>query len=314
MDKTGFIHYLENKDITAKTIDSYVKFVAIFFQQADKEDVQITKPDILKHLEYLKNVRKVKNNTRQHHLSALNHYFTFLLKNGVIVENPCFLLKIRGIKRKTLYKIYTLEELEQLCDNYYHLFVRNYDDSHIFEHQRQQIYLTMNRNHLIVSILINQGITTGEIEKIETDDIDLIKATIKIRSTRQNNGRTLPLKATQIGLFMHYLQNIRPQLLEYQKNESNRLFFPLPKGNQKKTNSDVLLSPLGKLIKQIKTIDKQFINFKQVRASLITFWIKTHGLRKAQYMAGHRYISSTENYLPNNLDDLIDDINKLHPF
>jgi hypothetical protein len=31
-------------------------------------------------------------------------------------------------------------------------------------------------------------------------------------------------------------------------------------------------------------------------------------------MAGHRYISSTENYLPNNIDDLIDDIKKLHPF
>ena len=314
MDKTGFIHYLESKDITAKTIGSYIKFIELFFERVKTEDVQITKPDILKHLEYLKNGRKVKNNTRQHHLSALNHYFTFLLKNGVIVENPCFLLKIRGLKRKTLYKIYTLEELEELCDNYYHLFVRNYDDSHIFEHQREQIYLKNNRNQLILSILINQGVTASEFDNIETDDIDLIKATIKIHSTRQNNGRMLPLKATQIGLFMHYLQNIRPQLLEYQKNESNKLFLPLPKGNQKKTNNNMLLSTFNKLIEQVKTIDKQFINFKQVRASLITFWIKTHGLRKAQYMAGHRYISSTENYLPNNLDDLIDDINKLHPF
>ena len=313
MDKAGFIMYLENRDITANTIACYVKYLELFFEKVKKEDIQITKPDVLKHLEYLKNSRKIQNNTRQHHLSALNHYFTFLLRNGQIVENPCFLLKIRGLKRKTLYKIYTVEELETLFDNYYHIFVRNYDDSRIFEHQRQAVNLKMNRNALILSILINQGITASEFENIEISDVDLIKATIKVHATRQSNGRILALKATQIGLFMHYLQNIRPQFLEYQKNESNKLFFPIPKGNQKKTNNSLLLSTFNKLIEQVKTIDTQFINFKQVRASLITFWIKTHGLRKAQYMAGHRYVSSTESYLPNNLDDLIEDINKLHP-
>jgi len=237
-----------------------------------------------------------------------------LFRNEQIAENPCFLLKIRGVKRKQLYNIYTIEQLDELFDNYYQLFVRNYDDSHIFEHQRQQVNLKMNRNALILSILINQGITASEFENIEIDDVDLTKATIKVRGTRQSNGRTLPLKATQIGLFIQYLQNIHPQFLEYQKTETNKLFLPLPKGNQKRTDNDKLLSTFNKLIKQVKTIDRQFINFKQVRASLITSWIKTHGLRKAQYMAGHRYISSTENYLPNNIDDLIDDINKLHPF
>jgi hypothetical protein len=68
------------------------------------------------------------------------------------------------------------------------------------------------------------------------------------------------------------------------------------------------------LSRQVKSIDKQFFNFLQVRASIITFWIKTQGLRKAQYLAEHRNISTTEAYLPNNLDGLIDDINKLHPF
>ena len=68
------------------------------------------------------------------------------------------------------------------------------------------------------------------------------------------------------------------------------------------------------LTAQIKTIDKQFINFTQVRASIITFWIKTAGLRKAQYWAGHSAISTTEKYVANSLEKLIDDINKLHPF
>ena len=66
--------------------------------------------------------------------------------------------------------------------------------------------------------------------------------------------------------------------------------------------------------KQVKALDANFLNFKQVRASVITTWLKTQGLRKAQYMAGHRYISTTERYLPNEIAGLIDDISKFNPF
>jgi len=68
------------------------------------------------------------------------------------------------------------------------------------------------------------------------------------------------------------------------------------------------------LAKQVKTIDRNFINFAQTRASVITHWLQTEGLRKAQYLAGHKTIASTENYTPNNIDNLIEDINKMHPF
>lgn len=53
---------------------------------------------------------------------------------------------------------------------------------------------------------------------------------------------------------------------------------------------------------------------EQLRASVITQWIKLYNLRKVQVMAGHRYISSTEAYKANNLDDLKEDIKNYHPF
>lgn len=58
---------------------------------------------------------------------------------------------------------------------------------------------------------------------------------------------------------------------------------------------------------KIKTLE-------QVRASVITHWVKLYNLRKVQIMAGHRYISSTEAYKENNLDDLKEDIINFHPF
>jgi len=314
MNKTGFTAYLQGKNLSPNTITTYTSYVEYFFTRVQKEDIQATKADILKHLEYLKNRREQQNITRKNNLIALNHYFTFLYKNEQISVNPCFLLKIRGTQKKTLYRTYTPEELDQLFDNYYQLFVRGYDDSHIPKNQRRQSALSKDRNALILSILIYQGTTTKEIDKIEMGDFDLIKATLKIRGGKKSNERVLPLKATQIGLFMHYLQNIRPKLLEYHTAESNKLFIPLPEYSKTTTNTDALMSVFKSLTKHVKGIDKQFLNFKQVRASVIAFWLKTEGLRKAQYLAGHRYISSTEKYISNNLDDLADDINKLHPF
>lgn len=315
MDKKGFTAYLESKGNTVENIHYNIRFIEKFFAKVKKEDINITKPDILKYLEYLKTHTRQQNETRRHCLAALNHYFTFLYKNEKISDNPCFLIKIRGLKRKRLYNIFTPEELDTLCDNYYELFVRNFDNSRFRNELQQQMSdLSRSQNAVILSILVNQGVTTGEINKIELDDVDLIKAKIKIRGGLSSNERTIPLKATQIGLIIHYLQNIRPKILEYNTNESNKLFLSFPDNTKKSTNSKYLQYTYFQLTNQLKTINKKFLNFKQVRASVISFWIKNHGLRKAQYLAGHRYVSSTENYLQNNLDDLIDDINKLHPF
>lgn len=301
MDKTGFIKYLESKDFTAKTITAYVHYTEQFLARIKKEEIQITKPDILKFLEFLKNKRKVQNAYRSFYLVALNHYFTFLYKEEKIALNPCLFLKIRGTKRKTLYKVYTQEELDLLFDAYYQVFVRDFDDEYITQNLRKQSALSKERNALILSVLINQGAKTGEIEKIEVGDVDLMKATIKIRGGKKGNERIIPLKATQIGLFMHYLQNIRPQMIELHKIDGDKLFFP------------DLGYAFYALTNCLKSIDKQFLNVLQLRTSVISLWIKTHGLRKAQYLAGHRYIGTTEKYLPNNLDNLIDDINNLHP-
>jgi len=320
MNKTGYIQFLENRGLQISTITMCVKLVNEFLTKTKKEDIQVTKPDVLRFLEYLKNGKKIQNNTRYHYLNALNHYFTFLCNEGEIAKNPCFLLKIRGIRRKKLYKIYSSEELDQLFDNYYQYFVRAYDDSYMPKNVRKLSAQNKEKNALLLSILLYQGVTTREIERLELADLDLIKATVKIQGRQHSNARTLPLKAAQIGLFMHYLQNIRPQLIEYHKKDCNLLFLAsqdVGRTGKKNVYKDSLMlsnSTFPKITKQVKSIDKQFLNFKQVRASVITNWLKTEGLRKTQYLAGHRYISSTEAYLPNNLDDLIDDINKLHPF
>lgn len=313
--KNDFISYLQSKNLAPSSITHYVRELALFLAWIETEEIQITKPEVLKYLEHLKNKRSLQNVSRARILNALNHYFTFLLKNEAIASNPCSLLKIRGTGQKTLLRTYTTEELQTLHDNFYNFFVRSYDDKHIPKNQRKQSSLSKQRNAVILNILINQGVTTKEIDTIELNDLDLIKATLKIRGGRKSNERILMLEATQIGVLMNYLQNIRPDFLDYYGNvPSEKLFLTLPEFSKQKTESESIMQVFKPFVKQLKGIDKNFVSFTQLRSSVITNWLKVYGLRKTQIMAGHRYISSTEKYKANDLEDLINDIDKSHPF
>lgn len=310
----GFTGYLQGKDLAQSSITHYRMYARQFMQWTGKDETQITKADVLDHLEYLKNRKDQQNITRRNHLIAINHYFTYLYQNEIVAANPCLFLKLRGAHKKTLYKTFTAEQLQQLNDNYYNAFVKNHDHRHMPRNQRDRTALCMQRNASILGLLLYQGTTTKELDTLLMQDLDLQKATVKIRGGRKSNERTLPLKAEQIGGLMHYLQTLRPQLAAYATGASEKLFLPLPMYSQKTTGSDMLMHVFKPLGKHIKSIEPAFLNFKQVRASVIVHWLKAHGLRRTQYMAGHRYISSTEHYQLGNLEGLAGDIAALHPF
>lgn len=311
---TEFITYLQKKDFTLSTQNGYLNSVNKFLGWYNGEPMNAEKKDILKYLEYIKKNKKQNNHSRNCELVSLKHYFSFMLENSEIASNPTALIKIRGTKKKLLYNIYTAEELTRLADDYYNIYVKNFNDTRIPISTRYKSVLSYQRNYLILTFLFYQGLHTNELQKITLDDIDLIKATVKIQVTRRTNPRTLTLRAEQIGVLMNYLQNIRPKFLEHYKEETEQLFLLLPEHKASREISTNYNNIFLTLRYQIKKINENFLNFKQIRASAITSWIKTAGLRKAQYYAGHRYISSTENYLPNNIEALKDDITKYNPF
>lgn len=315
-----FIQYLQSKNLSNSTQKAYSRNVNLFFDWLKAEPINCQKKDILKYLSHLKNKKQQDNITRRNALIAINHYFTFLVLNEVVKNNPTSLIKIRGTHKRQLYKIYTLEELTQLYDNYYHSFLRNFDDlcfapklGGIQTNQIEQTLLSRQRNYAMLGLLVYQGLHTNELQKIQLQDIDLNKAQIHITGGKKSNERNIPLNASQIGFLINYTENIRPKFFTYCE-ESEQLFLPLPEVSKSKTNNQNVMHTLKPLTKHIKSIGKDFENFKQIRASVITYWIQTLGLRKAQYLAGHRYISSTENYLPNDLESLTDDIAKYNPF
>ena len=170
-----------------------------------------------------------------------------------------------------------------------------------------------SKDYIMLGFLLFQGLMTCELAQITCSDLDIYKATIKIKGSNKGAERVLQLKAAQIGSVMDYLHNIRPKIAEMNP-DNDLLFLPLPPANKKSSNAKTLIDSIKLLAKQTKTVSSLFYSFNQIRTSVITQWIKNEGIRKAQYYAGHRNTSTTEKYIANDLQTLTDNITKHHPF
>lgn len=296
----SFKSYLQSKNIWLTTIEFYierVQKVALWIQENKSKSLeQVQKKDILDYLQYLNETLNYTVRTSQQVIGILKHYYAFLYQNGQIPNNPVLLIKLRGTNRRIMNKLLSMEEMNELLDTYYTLKVQHAwqgekDSSGRFQSSRH----IRQRNYLILSFCIYQGLNLSEWKGLTLDDINLQQATVKVKAERKSNARILPLQAMQIGILYEYLNNAR---------------------NQFKADNALLINSnpeMQKLASEIRKIYPKFTEFKQLRASIITYWIQTEGLRKAQYKAGHRYISSTEVYLWGDLESLKNDINNFHP-
>lgn len=147
------------------------------------------------------------------------------------------------------------------------------------------------RNYLILTFCLFQALSVSEWKNITLENIDLQKGTVFIAPRLRTNARTLQLLPMQIGALYAFLNG--------RSEPQEKLFITTP--------------DVQKWTLKLKKLYPPFTDFKQIKASVITYWIQTQGLRKAQYNAGHRYISSTESYLGNDLKSLQENLEQFHP-
>ncbi len=305
----GFEHYLIAKDLSKVTIKCYGMYAMDFITWLDMQNTDAdhaTGGDVTGYLSHLKQKGQA-NITRSNNLIAIRHFFNYRVHCEARQDNPAQHIKIRGIKRKILYPAMSIKELESLCHNYT-VPQQEEKETHLCTVSR----LSRQRNKSILGLMVWQGLVTAEINSLTTADLNLRAGTIYIAGTRKSNERTLELKPQQIMELMEYQLQTRKELLHYNKEAGGKLFLPAPAAGKQNAGSDTA-GIWKRLSEEVKKQHPRFINFLQVRTSVITHWLRQYNLREVQYMAGHRYVSSTEAYQANNLEELQEDINKYHP-
>ena len=288
---SSFLSYLEMKGFSKSSRTSIYKTVSGYINWAEEERIEVEKSTYRELLSYIQVLqkRKVKQLTIQLYMNHLKHYFNWFIASKLIATNPTREIDIKGIKRRSLYTVLSREELEKLYDTFNEAEAIN------------------KRNKAIVGLMIYQGLGTSELGKLNEKDLQLREGKIQVLGGRRSNSRELKLESIQILDLMEYTLQARKELLAENKIESEKLF--VSRGGSMKFNN-IMSSVMKRLRKEHDKVNSS----KQIRTSVITHWLKQYNLREVQEMAGHRFLSSTEAYLVNDLEYLEEGISKYHPF
>lgn len=298
MKMKAFTEYLKRRQFTNKTITTHENTVQNYLEwvaQERMEPEQVTYQDLLG---YMRACSKngIIQRTIQKYLSTVKHYYNYLEEEGKVTINPVEGIEVKGVKRQVLYHLLEPHELHRLY------------------HQYPSKTLKGRRDKVMLGLLVYQGLRSEELAKLTTQEIKLREGKIDVPGSRKSNGRLMQLESHQVMDMYDYILQVRPELLNMnpkrksqQKRETDLLF--IGQGGQCYSISNFITQ----LMIKVRVISSQVQNAKQIRASVITKWVKQHNLRKAQYLAGHRYISTTESYLHNDLEGLKNEIKEYHP-
>lgn len=149
-----------------------------------------------------------------------------------------------------------------------------------------------------------QGLTTSDMKRLQLEHIKPYQGKIYISKGKIGNRRELTLKPWQVIKFMEYINEVRPKIVFKNNTETTNVFI---------ASNDRLTDTVMWIIKKLKKINHKVVNTHQIRASVIVNWLGQYNLRQVQVMAGHKYISTTERYLQEDLKQLQEVINKYHP-
>jgi integrase/recombinase XerD len=303
-DYSKFNEYMQLKKYSSATIETTIRTTEYFLQWAAKENVvepeEISYSDAMAFIKW-SSKHGASQKTIANYLGHVRKFYNFLMSEGIIKENPVAHIRVQGIKRRIYYDILNDEELQKL----YHEYPVTIEINKHMPPQERNV-LSRRRNKVILSLLIHQGLRVEEVAALRLQDLQLKEGKITIHSQRRTAARIMSLASHQVYELMDYVHEIRKQFIEVY-GASDKLFLQWKKGENFYGITQMML-------KHIRKINNRIKNFDQVRASVITGWLKIFDIRKVQHLAGHKYVSSTEGYKANVIDELQDDVTKYHPF
>ncbi|WP_411812423.1 tyrosine-type recombinase/integrase [Chryseobacterium scophthalmum] len=284
----NLINYLQN-ELSEGTIKTYLYEIEKF-RKHYRNPEKLSYQNLMEYVELLRknyNPQSVKRT-----IYAIKKYYNYLVETGKTKINIAANIKIKDGKENPiqLQELFTEKELQKLL-----------------EPRKERYPILEKRNQIIISLLVNQALLVGDIERLKIEDADLKSAKIRIRKSGITNERILELKAEQILLFYEYLKEERAQLETFRTENEN--YFLLGKLGTKITSDDI-----NYLVSTYKKNFTKKLTSVTIRQSVIKLKLdQGENLRKVQYFAGHKNADTTEKYRETGINALQTAINQFHP-
>lgn len=268
---------------TAENYDLFInKNFKLFLHENQINIENLEHENLMQYIRYRKNLG-FKPKTINQELKKIAHYLDYMgLKN---IAEP---IRVKGVQRRIPHDLLSEKQLDDIYHNFH-------NSRNTWTHEN-----TFKTYHCILGLRIYQGLQQQELTKLETSHLQLEKGKIYVPATKRANKRILELKPCQILSLNQYLVTERMAL--NREIPGKNLFHP-----------QRLKWGMPRIKNMINRYEPSLQNLAQIRASVITNWLKHYNLRQVQYMAGHKYVSSTENYRQDLLEDLQKELDKHHP-
>jgi integrase/recombinase XerC len=285
-----FIQYIQfEKRFSTHTIKAYKTDLAQFYsyvnslyQVFDTKEINhhIIRSWIVSLIENSINSRSVNRK-----LSTLKSYFKFLLKEGLIEQNPMHRI-IPPKSSKRLPVFIESESMDLLLDEI------DFGEG-----------ITALRDKLIIELFYITGIRLNELINIKISDINFAANTIKIFGKR-NKERYVPLNI-EIGIRMQeYLT-----LLKTEYPESIYLFLT---NNGKKLYEKFVYRLVNSYLSKVTTTNKKSPHI--LRHTFATHMLNSGAdLNAIKEILGHANLSATQVYTHNTIEKLKSVYNQAHP-
>lgn len=282
---TNFNLHLEKIGFVPKSISRASGCVKRYINWLKERNLNIeetTYNDVLNYVGYMQKEGKKKGIINEN-LRNIRLYYDYLQ-----IPNVAYEVRLRGEEKQSL-PLFTTEELDKIYQ--------------VFKPKETGKYRFTDK--LFLGLVVYQALDEKDLFRIELNDLNLETGKIYIPAgVKRKASRTLKLESHQIIPLHEYIQNHRD-------NSTDKLFSPQC---EKFNRLHDQFKNLSKRVReQAKEEGINLIRFNQIRHSRITLWIKSHGLRKTQYMGGFKRVDNVERYRQQDTEDLSEYVNKYHP-
>lgn len=277
------------KEILAiKTAESYL-YTINHFVKTNPKSKRYKYKDVVN---YMDEVNKKQSNPqyRIRILSALKKYYDYLIITGQRSDHPCKKLNIKSINNQAIQTqdLFSSSELQMLMN------------------RENRYWFLENRNNVLISLLIYQGLTSDEIKNLDVKDVDLDSGTIYVKASTSQNRRTLELRPNQMLPIAKYIDEVRPKMLMM---KTDKLILS-------KLGKPISVDGIHSVIEPLKSLfPNKNLNPRTIRMSVICNWLneKSIPLERVQELAGHKWPGTTEKYIKVDANAERELINKYFP-
>ena len=281
--------YLQAKNVSKNTYDSYVHDLSQFFKFLEKNDSklpsQIQKPELEDYVTFLRNEKKsVATITRN--IASIRNYYDFLLMQGKVSENPAKAIKLERVQKK-MPEILSSSEITQL------LAQPDVKDA------------KGCRDKAMLELLYATGIRVSELVELNLSDINLSRGLLHCHSGKYD--RMVPVYPAAISAVSDYIHRVRNLMINSHGGEA--LFINL-------NGSRLTRQGFWKIIKGYATSAKipKEITPHTLRHSFALHLLENGAtVKDIQTMMGHADISSTLVYVHMMDNHLKEVYNHCHP-